>query len=214
MKCNILFAQTHQIGIAIPGAYFFNYGGYHFNTPFRFNFWYLPTEFTYHFQKEKKGIRITSNLYTIDYSNLNINKQANGLFIRYRNGLAISAEYTQQMLKTNILDVNVLGGLSTKHSVSSIYYVLKHSNGWNEGYFDPKNSQLGGLAINLGINVNIKLKKHIYFTSTLRCVNFLIGTTNNQFDKWYSYKNIYQRNTIWWENGIGYRFGKGTKNKQ
>jgi hypothetical protein len=51
------------------------------------------------------------------------------------------------------------------------------------------------LALNFGLNLNQKIYKRFYFTSNLRSVNFLTDAK-------------IQKNAIWFENGIGYRFGK------
>jgi len=190
---NASFAQIHQVSILTPGAYFFNYAGYKFNTPYKQQTLRAIPSLSYMYIKNNRAFQITGIYYGFTYVYNMINLKPNTVTIR--NGFFLSLNYAHNLKKNKFGDIKLLLGISSKVSSSEIHiYTFSHGS-WNEGHYDLDAGQVGGLAINIGINSNIKIYKKLFFTSSLRSVNFLLG-------------GKYQKNSIWFENGIAYRFGK------
>ncbi len=191
IKQNII-AQTHQFSLQSTGAYFFDDAGYKYNMPYQQM--KLPTTISYLNIKNKSGIQLTATKYSFRYAHLNTKFNSSGEKLTGRIGLLISADYLHSLLKKKNFDSYLKVGISSKQSNTniSINYL---------SCFYPGLSQLGGLALNLGLNANLKISKHFYFTSNLRSVNFILGGNN-------------QRNSFWFENGISYRFENSAQKKE
>lgn len=189
------FAQNNQVSIITPGAYFFNYAGYKFNTPYKQQTLRTIPSLSYMYIKNKRGFQITGVLYDYTYiSRKNMINLKDSTVIS-RNGFCLSLDYVYNLKQNNLGDVKLLLGLSSKVSYSDIHkFTISHGT-WSESISDQDASQVGGLALNVGVNCNIKIYKRFFITSTLRSINFLLG-------------GKYQKNSIWFENGIAYRFGK------
>ena len=197
---NNCHSQTHQINFVAPGGYFFNYAGYQFNSPFKFEkipyLFFLPS-ISYQYEKKNNGFQISGTMYNYIYNNEGDLKNVKEPILISREGFIFSIDYLRNVYMFNKGYVKLFAGLSSEYTSSEIRIFPQGPNYW-EGFYDQDRIQIGGLALNFGANFNYKLWRRLYFSSTLRSVNFIIG-------------GKYQHNSIWWDNGIGYRFGKGFK---
>ena len=191
-KMQITNAQSHQISIQAAGAYFFDDKGNNFKMPFQQM--KLPTSLSYLNIKNKSGIQLTATMYSFGYTHVNSKFNTYDEKLIARSGFLLSADYLQQLMKKKNADAFFKFGLSSKLSSTDIRVNYLTC-------FYPGSNQIGGLAINLGVNANVKIWKHLYYTSNLRSVNFVLGGNN-------------QRNSIWFENGLSYRFENTDKMKE
>lgn len=189
------FAQNNQVSIITPGAYFFNYAGYKFNTPYKQQTLRMIPSLSYMYMKHRRGFQITGIIYGFEYVKRDkmINMKDNTIISR--TGFCLSLNYVHKLIEHKRFDLMFITGISSKVSHSDIHRFKINHGTWSESISDQDASQVGGLALNVGVNSNLKIYKRFFITSTLRSINFLLG-------------GKYQKNSIWFENGIAYRFGK------
>ncbi len=200
---NIL-AQEHQISLITPGVYFVNRAaGFKLNNPSRFQFnsykWLPSIEYTYRNpQSNNKGLQV-SLLWSIQEYPEQSKTDVDSV-IWSREAIFLNLSRLRETKNWSTGELSFTYGLSMKYSFNDIHLFNWHHPNWDESIPLDPSYEFSFLGINGGFHLDQRIWRKLYFSSTFRAVIFPIPVSyiGAKLDRY----------SLWFENGIGIRFGK------